>query len=114
MMQADFVSRIDISQSYLSAVDHGRNGLGAEGSVENLVSHWNGHSRERSSSVWHQYLSDNAGQGSAKPKTTVTVVNVLNVAAIGRRRSTEDLDASRERWHRRGFLRDSPYLRRST
>ena len=30
MMQAEFVSRIDISQSYLSAIDHGRNELGAE------------------------------------------------------------------------------------
>jgi transcriptional regulator with XRE-family HTH domain len=30
MTQADFASRIDVSQSYLSAVEHGRNEIGAE------------------------------------------------------------------------------------
>jgi transcriptional regulator with XRE-family HTH domain len=29
-MQADFASRISVSQSYLSAVEHGRNEVGAE------------------------------------------------------------------------------------
>ena len=77
-------------------------------SVENLVSRWNGYSRARNSSAWHRHLGDNAGQGSAKPRTTVTVVNVVNVAAISRRHSTEDLDGSRERWPK-GFARDSPY-----
>jgi transcriptional regulator with XRE-family HTH domain len=30
MTQADFASRIGVSQSYLSAVEHGRNEIGAE------------------------------------------------------------------------------------
>jgi transcriptional regulator with XRE-family HTH domain len=30
MTQADFARRIDVSQSYLSAVEHGRNEIGAE------------------------------------------------------------------------------------
>jgi transcriptional regulator with XRE-family HTH domain len=30
MTQADFASRIGVSQSYLSAVEHGRNEVGAE------------------------------------------------------------------------------------
>jgi transcriptional regulator with XRE-family HTH domain len=30
MTQADFASRIGVSQSYLSAVEHGRNELGAQ------------------------------------------------------------------------------------
>ena len=30
MTQADFVNRIGVSQSYLSAVEHGRNEIGAE------------------------------------------------------------------------------------
>ena len=30
MTQADFANRIGVSQSYLSAVEHGRNEIGAE------------------------------------------------------------------------------------
>jgi transcriptional regulator with XRE-family HTH domain len=30
MTQADFASRIGVSQSYLSALEHGRNEIGAE------------------------------------------------------------------------------------
>ena len=49
-MQVDPASRIDVSQSYLTAVEHGRNEIGAEvcsQSVENLISPWNGYSRAK-------------------------------------------------------------------
>ena len=43
MTQGDFASRIGVSQSHLSAVEHGPNEVGADGllvSVRNLASRW--------------------------------------------------------------------------
>ncbi len=53
----------------------------------------NGCSRARSSSAWYRHLSDNAGQGSAKPRTTVTVVNVAQFRGGLRRKISTGVES---------------------
>ena len=51
----DFAARINVSESYLSTVEHGRKEVGAavllSRSVKSLTSRWNGYSRARNKPV---------------------------------------------------------------